>query len=382
MKRNPYYALEMINGIPYLLPFGQNIAEQKASFQLNETGVFLWNHLDEAETERQLLDILLNDESPDSGETAGTRRELADFINMLVRAQVILRDEDTEYQRGSSVKIAGITVTFSGLDYAVPKTFDAFRTFSPSETDLSVAIITGTGGVESGERIVIHSKELNVYERNDRWHLDFPAFDNIAAAYINKELTDAKILVRYEDEKSRLRENVFHVLRHLFLLKAQSFGLFAMHSASVLYRGQAYLFSGSGGAGKGTFARLWNETFGTEVLNGDLNLLSDEGVVCGIPWCGTSGRYTAKDYPLGGIIFLKQAEQDHAELLEGHHKSLRIAQRLISPAYSQEQLEENIGFAVNLAKRIPCWRLQCTMNRSSAEIMRDAIDRIRNRSLL
>ena len=379
MKRNPYYALEMINGIPYLLPFGQNIAEQKASFQLNETGVFLWNHLEEAETEGQLLDILLNDEAPEGGESVSTRQELSDFINTLVRAQVILRDETAEYQGGSSVKIAGITVSFFGLDYAVPKAFDAFRTFSPAQTDLSVTIMPGTGGMESGERIVIRSRELNVFERDDRWHLDFPAYDNITGAYINKELTDAKILVRYEDEKSRLRENVFHVMRHLFLLKAQSFGLFALHSASVLYRGQAYLFSGSG---KSAYAKLWHETFGTEYLNGDLNLLSDEGTVSGIPWCGTSGRYTAKEYPLGGIIFLKHVEQDRAEMLEGDQKSLRITQRLVSPAYNQEQLEENIGFAVNLAKRIPCWKLQCTMNRSAAEVMKDAIDRTRNRNLL
>ena len=381
MKRSPYYALEMINGVPYLLPFGQNIAEQRAPLQLNETGVFLWNHLDEAETEGQLLDLLMNDEEVNEEELAQARSELADFINTLVTMRAILPDENVAEPDGESYTIAGITITFRGLAYAVPKELAPFQTFSPARTDLFVTITQGFGGVESGELIIIHNRELNVYEREDRWHLDFPQFENITAAYIDKKYSEAKIFVRYEDERSMLRENVFHVLRHLFLLKAQSVGLFAIHSSSILYRGKAFLFSGPSGTGKSTHTALWNEAFQTRILNGDLNLLSDEGVVYGIPWCGTSGISTVKEYPLGGIIFLKQAKQDRAELLEKDKKSLRIAQRLISPVYNKGMLEENVGFAVNLEKRIPCWRLYCTPNCSAAELMKETIDHYENRSV-
>lgn len=271
---------------------------------------------------------------------------------------------------------------FTGDARAIPKQLEPFYVSSAEHVDLSIRIVSGKGGMEQGETILLHNNELNVYEGESRWHLEFPPFDNVTGVYIDKDLRHAEIRIRYEEERIPLRENLFHVLRHMFLLKAQSLGLFAIHSASILYRGKAYLFSGPSGTGKSTHTALWHEAFGTEYLNGDLNLLSDEGIVYGIPWCGTSELFTVKEYPLGGIVFLKQAKDDRVEVLEGDQKSLRIAQRLISPTYNKEQLEENLGFSVRLGAQIPCWRLFCTKNVSAAELMKNTIDRYWNRSFL
>ena len=41
MKQADGYLLETIAGVPYLLPYGQNIADLKRGVQLNDTGVFL-----------------------------------------------------------------------------------------------------------------------------------------------------------------------------------------------------------------------------------------------------------------------------------------------------------------------------------------------------
>ena len=39
------YTLEYINGIPYLMPYGQSVADLKKCVKLNDTGIFIWNSL-------------------------------------------------------------------------------------------------------------------------------------------------------------------------------------------------------------------------------------------------------------------------------------------------------------------------------------------------
>ena len=91
-----------------------------------------------------------------------------------------------------------------------------------------------------------------------------------------------------------------------------------------LYRGRAFLVSGSSGTGKSTHSALWHDLYQTPLLNGDLNLLGIRDNIpyaYGLPWCGTSGICTPKDYPLGGIIFLKQAAIDQVQSLQPDEKS-------------------------------------------------------------
>ena len=90
MKRNPYYSLEMLNGVPYLLPFGQNIADQKRSFMVNETGVFIWNHLEEVESEEAMIDLLLANEEIDTEDLEQAKADLKDFMKMLKDTGVIV----------------------------------------------------------------------------------------------------------------------------------------------------------------------------------------------------------------------------------------------------------------------------------------------------
>ena len=85
--------------------------------------------------------------------------------------------------------------------------------------------------------------------------------------------------------------------------------------------------------GKSTHTALWHDLIGTPYLNGDLNLIGiKDGYyqVYGIPWCGTSGIFTTKTYPLGGLILLGRASDDHLETLDDTLKTLRVMQRLIS----------------------------------------------------
>ena len=58
MKRTDGFLLKKINQVPYLLPVGQRIAEQRRGMKLNETGEQIWNLIPSAENRNELLALL------------------------------------------------------------------------------------------------------------------------------------------------------------------------------------------------------------------------------------------------------------------------------------------------------------------------------------
>ena len=170
----------------------------------------------------------------------------------------------------------------------------------------------------------------------------------------------------------------YFAIRTIFLYNASFKGMYAIHSASVLYKDKAWLFSGHSGAGKSTHTNMWKELFNTPVINGDLNLIdinTTDGipVVIGIPWCGTSGIYTSRSYPLGGITFKKDIT-DQVRRIDGDDAVLSIAQRMISPCWNTRLLENNLAASEKIAAGITVFRLCCTKNPSSAFLMKEEID--------
>lgn len=56
MRVSPFYTLDYIEGRPFLLPFGQNIAEYRKSIALNDLGVLLWQSLGQADSVAELVE--------------------------------------------------------------------------------------------------------------------------------------------------------------------------------------------------------------------------------------------------------------------------------------------------------------------------------------
>ena len=68
IKRQEGYCLKKIAGVQYLLPYGQKVADQKNGIVLNDTGVFLWNELDEPMTQSVLAERLVEQYAQDNEE--------------------------------------------------------------------------------------------------------------------------------------------------------------------------------------------------------------------------------------------------------------------------------------------------------------------------
>ena len=126
-----------------------------------------------------------------------------------------------------------------------------------------------------------------------------------------------------------------------------------------------------------THANLWANRYHTPVLNGDLNVLGIKNglpYLYGLPWCGTSETYTTTTYPLGGIVFLKQAPFNRVNSLPPDEQALFLMQRMISPTWTKDLLLKNLAFAETLAPLTKIFRLNCTKNPEAAAVMKAAID--------
>lgn len=381
MKLNDGFSLKHIAGVPYILPFGQNIADYKRGIRLDDTGVLIMNLMKEHGDEDSLLNALAEHFQASDSELLELSGDLKQFLSQLIAFGIVTDDSfshDTDGNYAKTLKIGNLYIDLFGDDKIYSRRFDAFAADRQDHADLTVSAHIGHPRFTENGTVLIRNKELCVVDCNEAYSLIFPEKKSIYEASLKKDGSRADFYIKSATDDS-LADDMFHAIRLVFLYLAQKKGMFAIHSASIVYKGRAWLFSGRSGTGKSTHTAAWKKLYNTPIANGDLNLItiSDGGaLVHGIPWCGTSNICDTKTYPLGGIVLLGRGSTDVVEVLSDNEKALLVMQRFISPSWTDEKLSENIDFSSELIKLIPVCRLKCTANPSAVDRIKDWIDQI------
>ena len=144
MKQADGYLLETIAGVPYLLPYGQNIADLKRGVQLNDTGVFLWQTLAQEISSDELLHKFFTffDGTPE--DLPSFKEDMETFLSILSTFGMI-----TGYAAPAQPKplckilcIGELYVAFRGKETFFSDEFDAFESGLPADRqpDLTIQI--------------------------------------------------------------------------------------------------------------------------------------------------------------------------------------------------------------------------------------------------
>lgn len=379
MKRNDSYTLKNLAGVPYLLPYGQMQADFKRGLRLNETGAFLWEMLEQEHNRDQLLSKCAEHYEATKSELPLLEKDIVQFLGEMT-AYGILIDEEWKLPKTTGVEpryfsIAGLNLCLYGVSEVIPSEFNAFEIKEPANIHQTVALYPGTPTLRQNDRLLIRDKELTVIDAKDHYVLEFPCMPELSELHLSKNGREA-ILYYLLPLSEAHRISVFHALRLAYLYLASRLERTVLHSASILYQGKAWLFSGSSGTGKSTHAGLWHDFLQTPYINGDLNLLAmnEHPVIHGLPWCGTSGLYDVNTYPLGGIILLKQSPENRIEELSPDRQLLLVQQRLISPSWTEEMLDTNLKNIEQILPHILVCRLHCTKDKEAVMTIKDRID--------
>lgn len=128
-KCQPGYTLRKIKGINYLLPYGQQIADLKKGFVLNETSTFLWNVLQhhEGAEPQQLAEILARTYQLDESYYPELLKDVTDFLTQLTAMGMITEDLHLISSIPSvSMIIAGICIKLYGSAELFPQISNLF----------------------------------------------------------------------------------------------------------------------------------------------------------------------------------------------------------------------------------------------------------------
>ena len=404
----------------YILPTGQRIADRRRCLKINQTGCVIWDLLQKDLSWEELLSAYMEyvksiemtentkTVKPASiGEEASTvtvasiSSDLSTYVLTLFQFGMI-QASAKEMQafpfapfqaKGNAYycryNIAGIQVHYKGRKEWLHAFFEPFLEDGKENPSAHIHMgeqiqISQNWRVrplsevpEIAGELLLFGSQLDVYRCSGDYMLRFPSNHHLALCTLS---FDGKEAVFYYDGSTQQEavDELFYGFRAAFFYLAALHGKYALHSASNYYQEKAWLYSASSGTGKTTHVKLWEKLYAVPVLNGDLNLLGmekDEVFVYGIPWCGTSGVYTTKKYPLGGIILLKRGTENRVCKLPQDERQLYTAQRMISPAWTEKQVDDSLLFAEKLSDRIPIRQLYCTQEPSAAAVMKEYIDK-------
>lgn len=146
-----------------------------------------------------------------------------------------------------------------------------------------------------------------------------------------------------------------------------------LHSASIIYQGEAILFTAPSNTGKTTQTDLWHRyREGVSDLNGDRTVLqqTDDGwYACGFPIYGSLVRCAQAAVPIRAIVVIRQADTDTIRELSTTEKVLYLYSECTVMRAYPEDVRDTMNLLERMTAEVTVLKMDCTMERSAVDIL-------------
>ena len=276
------------------------------------------------------------------------------------------------------IRIAGVTISIDLPEKLLEPAYDAFSVSDDEKTDIAVEFGT--------EETLCLPEDDQVEEYDTEYSLTRMAPSGIVTLFHGScplkglSVRGSRVVCVKSEKYGETADSfgLFDLMKGGIFLALRKYGVFLLHSASIVYDGKVYAFSALSGTGKTTHVNFWQEAFGVPVFNGDMIALrpGDVGPVTayGVPWSGDTGIFTVEPRQLGGIFFLERGSRNEVSDTNPFERRLLLTQRLLAVNYNHREFIKNAAAIDAIADRFLCARLFCRPEAEAAYTAKAFID--------
>lgn len=150
------------------------------------------------------------------------------------------------------------------------------------------------------------------------------------------------------------------------------------HASYIEHQKCGIIFVAPSGTGKSTQADLWAKYRGAQILNGDKACVevSENPVVHGIPFEGTSGICHDESFQLKCIVCLAQAEDNSVVRLTAVQAIRMLFANTFVDRAVGEEWNRAVELLIKLIETVPVFHLACTPDERAVETLEQVINQI------
>lgn len=187
--------------------------------------------------------------------------------------------------------------------------------------------------------------------------------------HLSSDLKRGKLLLHNDDNGRFCGLNSGLMLCYMLATVRKDTAL--MHASAVIVEEKCYLFLGRSGTGKSTHSHLWLQHIsGSELLNDDHPIirLNEKGqaIAYGSPWSGKTPCYRNQSAPIGGIVRIKQAPQNHIRKLSLVEAYASLLTSCAGMSWDKELADGKDRTLQGVIAGITCYTLACLPDKEAA----------------
>jgi hypothetical protein len=273
-------------------------------------------------------------------------------------------ESDTEIK----IKIAGITISFdrNGIDFGI-ELDPAYRPFFvDSQPDLITHLKDNTPDFPSKEVVFDSAPVWTMYREGNRSIIkvfpeeEIPFRERVLVFDSRFRSTDLYIRPNPLYSSLPLDPLLFPVGELLMINFLASNKGVILHSCGIEIDGEGFLFVGISGAGKTTWASMYEKEANVTILSDDRIIVrKKDGVfwMYGTPWHGDVKLASPRGAPLKKVFFIRHDVENTARRVAGIEAVSKYLVCSFPPFWNPEGMQFTLGFLSDLSSRVPGYDL-------------------------